>query len=489
MNNSNDFPLIWINVIYDFGGVLSTETDLLTSETSVFKLFIHSAFSAYHANSVLNRKIWRMAWPPMVSNITTPLLGLVDTAVVGHLGTATHLGAVAIGASIFSFLFWAFGFLRMGSTGLTAQALGQGDERRVRELLLQSILMGVFIGVVMILFRAPLIDFAIDVMHPSEAVEPWARSYCEARIFSAPAVLAGYALMGWFFGVQYAKGALWMLLVINIANMALDYGAVYGLGMASDGVAWATVFSHYVGVTVAGWLAWYKLKGFSGHVPMSALGKWREYVALVQVNRYLFVRTILLLFVMLFFTSQGARQGDSILAANAVLLIFLMIISNALDGFAFSVEALCGEYYGRKDKASFRKVVCLATYWALLAAVILTLIFWLFGNQIIALLTNVQSVQEEAKRYLPWLVFFPLLGIWSFMLDGVFIGTTSVKQMQNTMIVCVLGVFFPVWYMTQGLGNHGLWLSQTVLFLARGATLYGCYLRNMKQGVWFNNEQ
>ncbi|MBR7888180.1 MATE family efflux transporter [Marinomonas sp. A79] len=426
-----------------------------------------------------------MAWPPMVANITTPLLGLVDTAVVGHLGTATHLAAVAIGASIFSFLFWAFGFLRMGSTGLTAQALGQDDQRRVRELLLQSVLMGVFIGLMLIAFRAPIIDLAMTLMEPSAEVEPWARLYCEARIFSAPAVLAGYALMGWFFGVQYSKGPLWMLLVINIANMVLDYAAVYGLGMASDGVAWATVLSHYIGVLVAGVLAWHKLKCFSGHVPLRALAKWREYIALVQVNRYLFVRTILLLLVMMFFTAQGARQGDSILAANAVLLTFLMIISNALDGFAFSVEALCGEYYGRKDKANFKKVIRLSTYWALLAALILMLIFWLSGNQIIALLTSVQSVRDDAALYLPWLIFFPLLGIWSFMLDGIFIGTTSVKQMQNTMILCVLGVFFPLWFMTQGLGNHGLWLSQAVLFIARAVTLYWCYLQNMKKDVWF----
>ena len=421
----------------------------------------------------------------MLSNITTPLLGLVDTAVVGHLGTAIHLAAVAIGASIFSFLFWAFGFLRMGSTGLTAQALGQGNQRRVRELLLQSVLLGVLIGLLLILFRAPIIDLAIVLMAPSAEVEPWARLYCEARIFSAPAVLAGYALMGWFFGVQYSKGPLWMLLIINLANMVLDYAAVYGLGMASDGVAWATVFAHYLGVMVAGVLAWHKLRGFSGHLPMAALFKWREYVALIQVNRYLFVRTILLLLVMLFFTAQGARQGDAILAANAVLLTFLMIISNALDGFAFSVEALCGEAYGRKDKRSFRQVIRLSTYWALLAAVILVVIFWLFGEQIIHLLTNVESVQLEAKHYLPWLIAFPLLGIWSYMLDGVFIGTTSVKTMQNTMIICVLGVFFPVWFMSQGMGNHGLWLSQAMLFIARGISLYWCYQRNMRTKVWF----
>ncbi len=433
----------------------------------------------------LHRRIWHMAWPPMISNITTPLLGLVDTAVVGHLETAVHLGAVAIGASIFSFIFWAFGFLRMGATGLTAQALGREDGRQVRALLLQSVTMGVGIGLLLILFKTPLIDLAIYLMEPSAELEPWARAYCEARIYSAPAVLAGYALMGWFFGVQYSKGPLWMLLIINLANMVLDYVAVYQLNMASVGVAWATVAAHYLGVSVAFWLAAAQLRKFDGHVPLLSLVKWRTYIELVQVNRYLFVRTILLLLVMSFFTAMGARQGDAILAANAVLLTFLMIISNALDGFAFSVEALCGEYIGRKNKAMFQKVIRLSTLWALICAVILTLVFTAFGNQIIALLTSVESVKEEAKLYLPWLIAFPLLGIWSYMLDGIFIGTTSVKQMQNTMILSVLGIFFPLWFITQGMGNHGLWFSMATFFIARAITLWWCYERNIKRGVWF----
>ena len=434
----------------------------------------------------LNRKIWQMAWPPMVSNITTPLLGLVDTAVVGHLGTAIHLGAVAIGASIYSFLFWAFGFLRMGSTGLTAQALGREDGRQVRALLLQSLAMGIGIGLLLIVFQAPIIELAIYFMAPSAELEPWARAYCEARIYSAPAVLAGYALMGWFFGVQYSKGPLWMLLVINLANMVLDYIAVYQWEMASVGVAWATVASHYLGVVFALVLAAKQLQRFDGHVPLVDLSKWRTYIELVQVNRYLFVRTILLLTVMTFFTAQGARQGDAILAANAVLMTFLMIISNALDGFAFSVEALCGEYLGRKNRELFQKVIRLSTYWAVVAAVLLMLIFTAFGGLIIDLLTSVESVRAQAKLYLPWLIAFPLLGIWSYMLDGIFIGTTSVKQMQNTMIISVLGIFFPLWFITQGLGNHGLWLSMALFFIARAVTLWWCYRRNLIKGVWFS---
>ena len=272
----------------------------------------------------MHRKIWHMAWPPMVSNITTPLLGLVDTAVVGHLGTAVHLGAVAIGASIFSFLFWAFGFLRMGATGLTAQAFGREDGERVRALLLQSLSLGIGIGLLLIALQTPIIDLAIYFMSPSAEVEPWARAYCEARIYSAPAVLAGYALMGWFFGVQYSKGPLWMLLIINLANMVLDYIAVYGLDMASVGVAWATVAAHYLGVTLGLYLATKQLQRFDGYVPLLSLTKWRSYIELVQVNRYLFVRTVLLLSVMTFFTAQGAQQSDAILAANAVLMTFLL---------------------------------------------------------------------------------------------------------------------------------------------------------------------
>ncbi|WP_240009585.1 MATE family efflux transporter [Marinomonas algicola] len=445
----------------------------------------YSIVSRFQQDRAVHNRIWHMSWPPMLANITTPLLGLVDTMVVGHLGTATHMGAVAIGASVFSFIFWAFGFLRMGSTGLTAQALGKKDVTRVRELLFQSVLMGFSIGLLLILCRGPILELAMSLMSPSKEIEPWARVYFEARIMSAPAVLAGYALIGWFFGIQYSKGPLWVLLVINIANMILDYYAVYHLNMASDGVAWATVWSHYIGVILAIFLAAKKLRHMSGAVPVVALIKWRAYIELVQVNRYLFVRTVLLLIVMSFFTAQSAQQSDAILAANSVLLTFVLIISNALDGFAFSVEALCGEAKGANNPSQFRKTVMLACVWALLTAIGLTAIFWLFGNAIIGFLTSVPSVKSEAALYLPWLVWLPLLSVWSFMLDGVFIGVTAVKQMQNTMIFSVLLVFFPLWYISQPLDNHGLWMSFCCLFVARGLSLYWCYRQAISTEVWF----
>ncbi|TBR43926.1 MATE family efflux transporter [Marinomonas agarivorans] len=439
-----------------------------------------------------------MSWPPMVSNITTPLLGLVDTAVVGHLADASHLGAVAIGATVFSFVFWAFGFLRMGSTGLTAQAWGRNDLERVRELLYQSVLMALVLGLLLIVLRQPIIDLALYFIDPSDEVAPFARLYCEIRIFSAPAVLSTYALIGWFYGVQQARNPLWIMLMINIANMLLDVIAVYGLHMTSDGVALATVLADYLGFTLALYLAYRKMHGLTakksikmGRFDVKKLTSLTRYMALVQVNRHLFVRTILLLSVSLFFTAQGAQQSDAILAANAVLLIFLMIISNALDGFAFAVEALCGECIGKQDRSAFQQTVWFSTFWALIAACLLVITFWLSGETIIHLLTSIESVQQEAMIYLPWLILLPLLGIWSFMLDGIFIGATATKQMQYSTLFAVLGVFFPCWYLSQqlGLGNHGLWLSQALLFVARAISLYWLYRRNMSTNLWFTNTQ
>lgn len=442
--------------------------------------------SPQRSTNIMHMRIWRMAWPPMLSNITTPLLGLVDTAVVGHLSTDNHLGAVAIGASIFSLLFWAFGFLRMGATGMTAQAMGQQNYDRVRQLLFQSIVLGLGIGLLILICREPIIELALYLMAPSEEVAPWARTYANIRILSAPAVLCGYALVGWFYGIQYAKGLLWVMLLINLANMVLDLLVVFGFGYASDGVAWATVWAHYLGVLYAIYLTSRQLRRFPSHSGSMALLKWRSYLSLIRVNRYLFVRTVLLLLVMSFFTAQSARQGDVILAANSVLLTFLMIISNSLDGFAFAVEALCGRYLGAGKRTTFLLVVRLAGLWAAAASVLLVLIFSLFGEYIIALLTDLPDIRQAASEYLPWLISFPIIGVWAFMLDGVFIGTTSVKQMQNTMIISVLCVFLPCWYITQGWGNHGLWFSQAVFFAARGLSLFWCYRRNIRNHHWFS---
>ena len=428
-----------------------------------------------------HQKVWSLAWPMILSNITVPLLGLVDTAVIGHLPDPRYLAAVAVGAMIFSILYWSFGFLRMGTTGLTAQALGAPDYNQSRLLLAQSLVLAGIIGLTLVVFQYPLIETALTLVGAESEVTTEARLYAEIRIFGAPAVLANYALLGWFLGNQNTRIPLLLLLVTNLLNMLLDLVAVYGLGMHAEGVALATVISEYASLLLGMTLMLRMLAKQPGNTPWPRLKSVSDYYHLINVNRYLFVRTLVLLLTLAFFTSQGAKQGASILSANAVLLNFFLIISNGLDGFAHAAEALSGKFYGARDRKGFHSIVSACLSWSLISAVLFTLFFWLCGELIIALLTNIPEVRDTATTYLPWIIGLPLIAVWSFMTDGIFVGTTQVKAMQNTMLMSVFGVFAPVWYLTQSLGNNGLWLAFLSLFVARGVTGGYVFIKEFKQ--------
>jgi len=428
-----------------------------------------------------HQKVWSLAWPMILSNITVPLLGLVDTAVIGHLPDPRYLAAVAVGAMIFSILYWSFGFLRMGTTGLTAQALGAPDYNQSRLLLAQSLVLAGIIGLTLVVFQYPLIETALTLVGAESEVTTEARLYAEIRIFGAPAVLANYALLGWFLGNQNTRIPLLLLLVTNLLNMLLDLVAVYGLGMHAEGVALATVISEYASLLLGMTLMLRMLAKQPGNTPWPRLKSVSDYYHLINVNRYLFVRTLVLLLTLAFFTSQGAKQGASILSANAVLLNFFLIISNGLDGFAHAAEALSGKFYGARDRKGFHRIVSACLSWSLISAVLFTLFFWLCGELIIALLTNIPEVRDTATTYLPWIIGLPLIAVWSFMTDGIFVGTTQVKAMQNTMLMSVFGVFAPVWYLTQSLGNNGLWLAFLSLFVARGVTGGYVFIKEFKQ--------
>ncbi|GAA0794996.1 MATE family efflux transporter [Marinobacterium sediminicola] len=441
---------------------------------------------AYWPDKATHARVWSLAWPMMLSNITVPLLGLVDTAVIGHLPDPHHLGAVAVGSMIFSILYWAFGFLRMGTTGMVAQACGRQDGERIRTLLGQSLVLGVTIGILILLLRTPLTSLALQLMDPEPTVLASAAEYTAIRAFGAPAVLCNFALLGWFVGNQNTRIALILLTSTNLLNMLLDLLFVFGFGMAADGVALATVCAEYFSLLLGLWFC----RRLLGHLPgrwiwqqLHRLGDYRE---LISVNRYLFVRTLLLLMTFAFFTAQGAKQGTTILSANAVLLNFLLLISNALDGFAHATEALTGKALGEKKRSGFYRVLVCATLWSALSACLLTLLFWLGGKPIIHLLTDIPEVRHEAVLYLPWIVILPLIGTWSFLLDGIFIGTTRVKAMQDTMLVSVLLVFAPVWWFSQSLGNQGLWLAFIALFAARGLTGAWVFWRLDRQDAWFS---
>ncbi len=428
-------------------------------------------------NRDLHRQVWQLAWPMIISNISVPLLGLVDTAVIGHLPDPRYLGAVAIGASLFSVLYWGFGFLRMGTTGLTAQALGSDDHQTLKRLLSQSLILAALIGLMLILFQQPLIDLGLLLMSPSAEVLEQARIYCDIRIFSAPAVLANYTLLGWFLGLQNSRIPLLLLVTANLINILLDLFFVVVLEMTVDGVAWASLCADYGALALGLWLAFNKLQQLPGTFDARSLLSWRNYSDLLRSNRYLFVRTLTLLLTFCFFTAQSASLGDQTLAANAVLLNFLLLISHSLDGFAHAVEALCGKYRGAKNDLLFYAVCRAATLWSLVTAVLLSLFFVIFGQALIRLLTDIPEVVSNASVYLPWLMLMPLIGVWSYLLDGIFIGANWFRAMQNCMLLSVLLIFLPCWYLSQPLANHGLWLSMSLFLLARAATAGWFFLR------------
>lgn len=420
--------------------------------------------------------IWALAWPIILSNITVPLLGLVDTAVVGHLPDSRYLAGVTLGAMLFSFLYWGFGFLRMGTTGLVAQAMGRENDTDVRNLLGQSLIMALVIGVLLILFASPLISLGLWLLDGSEVATHLAREYAHIRLWSAPAVLANYAILGWFLGQQNSRVTLMILLLTNSVNIALDIWFVVGLGMTSNGVAWASVIADYTAFAFGGCLVLRQLATLKGAFLRERLLALAAYTALFHVNANLFVRTLGLLFVMAFFTAQGARQGDTILAANAVLLQFIMLTSYALDGFAHAAESLVGRAYGRKDWREFALTVRAAARFSFWTAGAAACLFAVGGNGLVALLTGLEEVRIVAAQYLPWMVVMPLIAVWSYLLDGIFIGTTGVREMRNSIFIG-LAAYLPAWWLTQGLGNHGLWLSFMLFTLVRSAVLIHYYRR------------
>ncbi|MDP4547906.1 MATE family efflux transporter [Marinobacter sp. MDS2] len=434
--------------------------------------------------SATDQRLWLLAWPLMLTNLTVPLLGLVDTAVLGHLDNPEYLGAVAVGANLFSILYWTFGFMRMGTTGLAAQAWGQRDSFAQVALLLRSLMLAVGIGLLLILFHQPLIALGLHLMNPSPSVAELAAEYASIRIWSAPAVLCQYTLVGWLIGTQYPRGPMVMLIIANGINIILDIFFVTVLGWNSRGVAMATVLAEY-GATAIGFAIVLKRMPDGQTLTKELFGQLSDYLRILQVNRFIMVRTIALLLVLAFFTAQGARQGDIILAANAVLITFLLVISNALDGFANAAEALIGEAIGKGNKARFKTVFSSALRWSIWGALLLTIAFVLGGRWLISLLTDIEGVQFTAWQYLPWLWLLPFAAVWGFLLDGVFIGATRAREMQNTMLFSAIGVFLPVWWLTTGLGNHGLWLSLISLMLARAVSMGWLCWHYTRHDRWF----
>lgn len=420
-------------------------------------------------DQVTHGTVWRLSAPIILSNLTIPLLGLVDTAVMGHLSSPEYLGAVGLGAMIFNFIYWGFGFLRMGTTGMVAQAMGAEDHSAIRRLLLQGGLLALVLALALLLLQQPIRLLAMALIDTTPDIAALTVSYFDIRIWSAPATLMNYVILGWLIGMQNTRAALLQMLTVNGVNIVLDLILVPGLGMTVDGVAWASVAAEWSGVGVGLLLVSRLLE--PGHWPWSAVLERRSLTRLLAVNQDIMLRTLGLIFAFAFFTRQSAALGPLVLAANTVLLNFQHIMAYGLDGFAHAAEALIGRWYGARRSDVLRRAFRLTGWWSAGTAVLFALGFLLLGPSLIQGLTDLERVRDTALAYLPWLIVSPLISVWCFWLDGVFIGATLTRAMRNTMLVSLVLVFLPVWWLSRDLGNHGLWLALLAFMAARALTM------------------
>jgi len=427
-----------------------------------------------------HQQVWRLAGPLILSNISIALLGIVDTAVVGHLSQPYYLGAVAVAAVVFDFLYWGMGFLRMGTTGIVAQIYGKGDTDQLRTALTHALLIALLIALLMLMLQGPLANFAFFLIGGSEQVIAHARIYFNWAIWGAPAVLSSMALFGWLLGMQNARATLYYAISVNVINIILDLLFVFEFNMGVKGVALASVLAQYSGVVIAIYLVRNELRANPGQWHLELIANLKKLMLMLALNRNIFIRTLCLIFVFAFFARQGAMQGDVILAANAVLLNFQALMALGLDGFANASEALVGKAIGANDRIGFKQAVHSATLWSFIIALLFSLFYWLAGEQVIGLMTSIPAVKDMALVYLPWLILSPLICVWCFLLDGIFIGAMRGVEMRNSMLLSTFAVFVPAWYVFQTLGNHGLWLAFLVFFVARGMSL-GWFYRDIER--------
>ena len=435
-------------------------------------------------NRTLDAKIWAIAWPAIVANISIPLLGLVDAALLGHLDSPLHLAAVAVGSALLSFLYWGFSFLRMGTTGEVARAVGAGDETRALLALGRAAVLAVFIAALLLAFGGLLLSLGLAAMSPQPETAAAAKTYGSLRLLSAPAVLLGYAAVGWFIGHQDTRWPMRIVITTNLANIGLDALFILGLGMASAGAALATVIAEYLGLAVA--IIGLRRRGLP---PVTASLRRAvfhpgSYRALLRSNAELFLRTFTLLFAFAFFTFAGEKLGASVVAANSVMLQFLLFAAFALDGFAYAAEGLAGQALGAGSIAQFHAVTRRCALWSGLSALLMSGLVLAGSGWLFPALTSLPEVLAIMQAQGRWLVLLPLVAAPSYLLDGVFIGAGETRAMMLTMLFSALAIYLPAWWLGQAWGNHGLWFAFTLFNGARGATLAAYYALLTRSNRW-----
>jgi MATE family multidrug resistance protein len=423
-----------------------------------------------NSKDLSHKRVLGVAIPIVLANATIPILGAVDTAVVGQLGLAVPIGAVGIGAIIITAIYWLFGFLRMGTTGLTAQAIGSGDKPETSALLVRGVIIGFTAGLLLIIAQVPIFLGALQLSPASMEVESLAQKYLQIRVYSAPAAIALFGITGWLIAKEKTRAVLLLQLVLNGINIALDLVFVLKLGWGVEGVAIATLIAEWSGLIFGLWLA---REGFNN-------GYWKNWlqifdrvrlIQMAKVNSDIMIRSILLEISFVSFLFLGSSFDDATLAANQVLIQFLNITAYALDGFAFAAEALVGQALGAKNRPLFRRAVVMTSQWGLGSVILMALAFFVFGNSIINIMTTAQDVRTVGYEYLPWMVIAPLAGAAAWMLDGIFIGATRTADMRNMMFISFCIYLIALAILLPKYGNHGLWASLIIFSLARGITL------------------
>lgn len=419
----------------------------------------------------MNRKILNLAVPNIISNLSIPLLSSVDTAVVGHLDKVAYLGAIALGTMIFNFIYWGFGFLRMGTTGLTAQAHGRRNDEQTILTLGRAVTFAIISAILLFSLQDAISYFAFYLVDATPEVEKYAREYFDIRIYAAPATLALYGFHGWFLGMQNAKYPLILSVAVNILNIIFNLVFIYVLGMKSDGVALGTVCAQYFGLIMAVGLYLKKYSHYNSFLKFKNIFELSALKNFYSVNFDIFIRTLALIFVFSYFTAVSAEFGNDVLAVNTILMQLYMILAYGVDGFAFAAESLVGKYFGAGNYNKLKEVVKLSFIWGISLGIIVSAVYALFGQSILGIYTDKVNLISLAEEYFIWIIIAPLVNSICFIWDGIFIGATATKAMRNAMIICTAG-FLILFQSTKGVwGNDALWIAMTFFMLLRGGTL------------------
>ena len=422
----------------------------------------------------MHRKIINLAFPSIVSNITVPLLGLVDTAITGHMGEARYIGAIAVGSMFFNIMYWLFAFLRMGTGGMTAQAYGRKDFCEADLTGLRVISISSLIGLTIILLQYPLLHLAMWFIAPDENVMSLVYSYCYICIWGAPASLGLFALNGWFVGLQNTKIPMVISIIQNVVNILVSLLLVYCLGMKIEGVATGTLIAQWAGFLMGSFFFLKKRReipsdGYS-RVSLPRIFEPSTMKAFFMVNRDIFLRTVFLVSVNLYFVAAGAKGGEIVLAVNTLLMQLFILYSYIMDGFAYAAEALCGRFYGAKDEASLKETIRKVFYWSIGLTAIYSVVYGVGGLDFLRLLTNEENVIAASEEYIFWAMLIPIAGMVAFVWDGVFIGMTMTRGMLSGTFVAAI-VFFTTYFSVETtLNNHALWLAFILYLMARGVT-------------------